>query len=128
MTNKEYKQKRPFIIAVDCDGTIWKRDVKFPGCGTPRQEIIDQIKKFKKAGAVIILWTCRGSKTLEPVIAFCKEQGIVYDAINKNYKSFTNGFAKRKIFAHYYIDDQMFSPEQFAKLDVEAAIKQHNNG
>ena len=85
MTLKEFNQKRPFILAVDCDGTLWLKDMKFPGCGTPRNDVIEKVKKFKKDGAYIILWTCRSVSQLEPVRAFCKEHGIVYDAINKNY-------------------------------------------
>jgi len=123
MTKKEYKQKRPLVIAVDCDGTLWKRDKKYPECGTPRKEIIKQVNAFKKAGAIIILWTCRGTKAIEIMKAFCKEQDIAYDAINRNYRRFSKGFAKRKIFADYYVDDQMFSPDDFSKLDVETIVK-----
>jgi len=126
MTEKEIRQKRPFIIAVDCDGTLWKKDVKYPGCGTPNRKRIEQVKRFKAAGAIVLLWTCRGEKDLEPVKVFCKEQGIIYDAINKNYKRYANGFASRKIFADRYIDDQMLSLEEFDNLDVEATIKQHS--
>jgi len=116
MTKKEFKQKRPLIIAVDCDGTLWLKDVKYPATGTPRMDIIEKVKQLKRNGAFIILWTCRASKDYGPVKEFCKVHSIEYDVINKNYEHYKSGFAKRKIYADWYLDDQAISFNDFLKL------------
>jgi hydroxymethylpyrimidine pyrophosphatase-like HAD family hydrolase len=126
MTKKEMRRKQPFIVAVDCDGTLWFKNAKYPACGGPRIFVIEKVKQLKKLGAYIILWTCRADSELVPVRQFCKQHGIIYDAINQNYKRYSGGFAKRKIFAHYYIDDQAMSPEEFLNTKFERLINEHS--
>ena len=117
--------KKKLILAVDCDGTLWHKDVKYPACGTPKFDIIEQVKLFKKKGAKIILWTCRSPNDLEPVIEFCKKYKIKYECINSNCEFYHKSFAYRKIFAHYYIDDQNLSLDDFKTLNVERFINEH---
>lgn len=96
------------FIAIDFDGTI--ADHVFPEVGEPVPGAIEWIKKFKAAGAILILWTIRsdGHKhgdVLTAALEFCQSQGIKFDLINENPQSWTTS---NKAYAHVYIDDTAF--------------------
>ena len=98
---------RSKIIAVDFDGTLCEN--KWPDIGLPNEELIAYLKDQKRQGARLILWTCRSRRSLKAAIQWCKEHGLIFDAVNKNLKGVIRGFGSdtRKIFAHEYIDDRM---------------------
>ncbi|MFA7219196.1 MAG: hypothetical protein WC119_01655 [Synergistaceae bacterium] len=93
------------------------------------------MKKFKKAGASIILWTCREGKSLQEALSRCSQEGLEFDAVNENCsaqkeyqesKLKENGdtFGLRKIFADLYVDDRSpGSIEYFLKLDPKEECK-----
>ena len=93
------------IIAVDFDGTLCTNC--YPGVGFPNQVVIDYIKAEKKHGAKIILWTCRTGDILDTAVSWCKDQGLMFDAVNENLPEIVDAFGSdtRKIFANEYIDD-----------------------
>ena len=96
------------IIAVDFDGTLCKSE--FPEIGEPNTELIEYLKELREGGHSLILWTCRenilfGPKFLDQAVNWCRQQGLEFDAVNKNLQSH-NGFAKRKVLADVYIDDK----------------------
>lgn len=122
----------PFIVAIDYDGTLFEGS--YPDHGDPIQNVINKIKEFKKHGAEIVLWTCREGKSLKEAIKRCKQEGLVFDAINENAPSqleYMKQKAKegsllalRKIFADIYVDDRANgSIDYFLKIDVEATCK-----
>lgn len=88
------------VIAIDFDGTITK-DSKYPITGVIDLNAIDHIKKIKKLGHKIILWTCREGDELKEAIDLCSFHGIYFDSINEN----KNGNS-RKIRADFYIDNK----------------------
>lgn len=94
------------IIAVDFDGTLCQD--KFPKIGKPRKALIKFVKAHKTAGAKLILWTCRCGDRLKEAVAWCKEQGIEFDAINDNLKDYIKKYNNncRKVYADMYIDDK----------------------
>lgn len=96
-------------IAVDFDGTIVTH--KYPDIG---QDIgaFPWLKKFRDAGARLILWTMRNdSKESGPVLSdavrFCLDQGIEFFGINHN-PSQLSWTDSPKAYAHIYIDDMAF--------------------
>ena len=93
------------IIAVDFDGTLCTN--AYPYIGFENWLVIDYVIAQKKLGAKIILWTCRSGKLLEEAVAWCKELGLTFDAVNENLPEIIEAFGKdtRKIFANEYIDD-----------------------
>ena len=96
------------FIAIDFDGTI--ADHTFPDVGEAVPDAFKWIKEFKAAGAILILWTIRsdGGKhgdTLSRAIAFCEENGVVFDRINENPQRWSTS---NKAYAHVYIDDTAF--------------------
>lgn len=104
------------IIAVDFDGTLCEN--KCPDIGRPNKDMLNYIKKRRRNGCKIILWTCRTGKMLEDAVAWCKEQGLEFDAVNENLPEILEEFGgdSRKIFAHIYIDDRAYGKFRCAPL------------
>ncbi len=100
------------IYAVDFDGTL--ANTRFPEILGPREKVVAAVKMLKASGHKIILWTSRCGKDLEAAVEWCKEQGIVFDAVNE---PLPEQIAKwnndtRKIWADAYIDDKTVSVDQ----------------
>ncbi len=92
-------------IAVDFDGTIVEN--KYPEIGKPMIFAFETLKKLEDEGFMLILWTYRSGKKLQEAIDFCKENGIVFYAVNKSYpeEEYTEDIS-RKIQADIFIDDR----------------------
>ena len=95
------------IISVDFDGTLSLNGC-WPEPGEPNLKLIDYIKKRRKNGGKIILWTCRTEKDLEIALAWCDKQELEFDAINDNLPEVVEywGINSRKIECDIYIDDK----------------------
>ena len=103
---------RPIIVAVDFDGTIVEHN--FPKIGKAMPRAIEVLQKLKKAGAYLILWTCRTGKEEKEAILWLKSKGVEIDGCNEHsewakeeFKEFVerDGLGS-KIFADVYIDDR----------------------
>lgn len=93
------------FIAVDFDGTIV--DHRFPDIGNPVPGSFEWLKRFKAAGAKLILWTMRSDgqsygDVLSSAVAFCRGNGVEFDFVNENPQPWTTS---PKAYAHVYIDD-----------------------
>ena len=107
---KDYSNTRKMkIIAVDFDGTLCEN--KYPDIGAPRKQVIDRLLAEQANGTKIILWTCRTDEQVEKAVAWCKDQGLIFDAVNDNLGHMKDYFGcnPRKIFAHEYWDDRAVS-------------------
>ncbi|HPI53275.1 MAG TPA: hypothetical protein PLU10_01215 [Chitinophagaceae bacterium] len=93
------------IIAVDFDGTIVED--RYPGIGKPQLFAFDTLTMLQKEGHRLILWTYREGKLLQEAVDFCREQGITFYAVNKNYpEEEYNEATPRKLRADLFIDDR----------------------
>ena len=94
------------IYAIDFDGTLCINE--YPNIGQPIYKTIIFCKERKAEGHKLILWTCRSGKYLDEAVAWCKEQGLTFDAVNENLPEMIEMFDNdcRKVFADYYIDDR----------------------
>ena len=103
------------IIAVDFDGTLCGN--AWPNIGPPRKGVIEYAKHQKQNGARLILWTNRVGERLDEAVAWCSEQGIVFDAVNENLPDIVEKFGSdcRKVFADEYIDDKAVLPDALDK-------------
>lgn len=99
------------VIAVDFDGTLCELG-HYPEIGNPIPKTISKLKEKQKEGYAIILNTCRYGKALENAVEWCKEQGILFDAVNENLKERIDFFGGdcRKISADEYWDDRAINP------------------
>ncbi len=113
------------IIAVDFDGTLCEH--VFPDIGKPEQETIDMLISLRTIGNKLILWTCREGEHLQQAVNWCALQGLEFDAVNENVSSEFSNFtgARRKIYAHVYLDDKAMHPETF--IDVFKTILKELN-
>ena len=92
-------------IAIDFDGTIVEDD--YPNIGKPRIFAFETLKKLQEDGHRLILWTYRSGLKLEDAVAFCKDQGIEFYAVNKSFPEEQFDYTKsRKIHADLFIDDR----------------------
>ena len=105
MEKRNYK-----IYAVDFDGTLCEN--AWPEIGKPNYMLIQILKALREKGDKFILWTCRTANRLDEAIAWCKEQGLEFDAVNENLPEIIGQFGteSRKVFADVYIDDKVINP------------------
>lgn len=99
-------ENNKLIIAVDFDGTIVEH--KYPAIGEEMLFAFSTLKALEKQGHTLILWTYRAGKELDEAVAYCKQNGIEFYAVNKNFpeEKFDNETMSRKIIADVYIDDR----------------------
>lgn len=104
--SKQNKATLPKIVAIDFDGTLVED--KFPEIGKPNEFMFKTVKALQANGVRVVLWTCRDGKNLIDAIAFCRNKGIVFDAINTNIPEVIELYQNdtRKVFADLYIDDK----------------------
>lgn len=92
-------------IAVDFDGTLVEN--KYPEIGKPLLFAFETLKKLQEEGHLLILWTYRSGQKLDEAVAFCKNKGIQFYAVNKSFpeEEYDPAFS-RKILADFFIDDR----------------------
>lgn len=94
-------------IAIDFDGTIVSD--RYPAIGTERPFATQTLRMLEEEGHRLILWTCREGKELEDALAWCKERGVEFYAVNKDFPEEDvekNRVFSRKIKADFFIDDR----------------------
>lgn len=93
-------------IAVDFDGTIVEHE--YPGIGREKLFAFQTLRELEKSGALLILWTFRTGKELKEAVDFCRNNGVEFYAVNKNYPEeiFDEATVSRKINADIFIDDK----------------------
>ena len=94
------------IIAVDFDGTIVEH--KYPKIGNEIPFAIDTLKKLKNEHHKLILWSVREGKLLDDAVAFCRERGLEFYAVNRNYpeEQLGHDYFSRKLKADLFSDDR----------------------
>ena len=94
-------------IAVDFDGTIVEH--AYPAIGKERPFATETLKMLIKDRHELILWTVREGKLLDEAIDWCKQRGVEFYAINRDYpeeeKENNNKFS-RKLKVDLWIDDR----------------------
>ena len=95
------------VIAVDFDGTIVEH--RYPAIGKELPFAIETLCKLTEEGHCLILWTVREGEYLDDAVKFCRERGLEFYAINREYpeeeKERNNHFT-RKLKADMWIDDR----------------------
>ena len=95
-------------IAVDFDGTIVEH--RYPEIGEERPFATDTLKMLIKDRHKLILWTVREGKLLDDAVEWCRQRGVEFYAINREYPEETihnNQHFSRKLAAvDMWIDDR----------------------
>lgn len=95
------------IIAVDFDGTIVEH--RYPEIGAERPFATDTLRMLIKERHKLILWTVREGQLLQDALDWCKERGVEFYAVNKDFPEENvekNIHFSRKIKADLFIDDR----------------------
>lgn len=93
------------VIAVDFDGTIVEH--KYPDIGNEMMFAFDTLKALQSKGHRLILWTYRKGKELEEAVEFCRQNGMIFYAVNENHPGeMAEEDFSRKINADIFIDDR----------------------
>jgi hypothetical protein len=94
-------------IAVDFDGTIVEH--KYPAIGEEIPFAVDTLKMLIRDRHKLILWSVREGHLLDEAVAWCRERGIEFYAVNKDYPEETtenNQHFSRKLKVDIFIDDR----------------------
>lgn len=93
-------------IAIDFDGCLCTN--AYPEIGEPNWTVIYRAKAEQRAGAGLILWTCREGQLLLNAIAACEGWGLIFDSVNESLPDWIEEFGTRprKIGATEYWDDK----------------------
>ena len=94
-------------IAVDFDGTIVEH--RYPEIGQEIPFAIDTLKMLIKDHHRLILWSVREGKLLEDAVNWCRERGVEFYAVNRDYPEETtenNQHFSRKLKVDLWIDDR----------------------
>ena len=94
-------------IAIDFDGTIVTH--RYPAIGEELPFAIETLKMLIQERHKLILWSVREGKLLDDAVNWCKERGVEFYAVNKDYpeeKIESNNHFSRKIKADIFIDDR----------------------
>lgn len=93
-------------IAVDFDGTIVEH--RYPEIGREIPFAIDTLKMLTKEGHRLILWSVREGRLLEEAVEWCRERGLEFYAVNKDYpeESREDKNYSRKLKVELFIDDR----------------------
>ena len=93
-------------IAVDFDGTIVEH--RYPEIGHEIPFATDTLKMLSKEGHRLILWSVREGKLLDEAVEWCRERGLEFYAVNKDYpeESKKDNHYSRKLKVEMFIDDR----------------------
>lgn len=95
------------LIAIDFDGTIVEH--RYPSIGRELPFAIDTLKKLQEEGHRLILWTVREGRLLDEAVEFCRERGVEFYAVNRDYpeeERERNNHFSRKLKVDLWIDDR----------------------
>lgn len=95
-------------IAVDFDGTIVEH--MYPEIGNERPFAIETLKMLIADRHKLILWSVREGKLLDDAVNWCKERGVEFYAVNRDYPeergTENNNHFSRKLKVDMFIDDR----------------------
>lgn len=96
------------VIAVDFDGTIVEH--KYPAIGKELPFATATLKMLIQEGHRLLLWTVREGRELEEAVAWCRDRGVEFFAINADIPEEQPGDKgySRKLKADLFIDDRGF--------------------
>lgn len=94
-------------IAVDFDGTIVEH--RYPAIGPEKPFAIETLKMLIRDRHQLILWTVREGRLLDDAIAWCRERGVEFWAVNRDFPEediTRNENFSRKLRVDLFIDDR----------------------
>lgn len=106
----EYKLHGKLVVAYDYDNTVFDYHNK----GYTFEKVIDLIRRCKKLGFYLIVFTGSNSTRFGEISQYLNENDIPFDAINENPPFFKSD--SRKIFFNIILDDRAGLPSAYNVL------------
>ncbi|MDB0996157.1 hypothetical protein PL671_22305, partial [Phocaeicola vulgatus] len=81
----------------------------YPAIGRELPFAIETLKKLRDEHHRLILWTVREGRLLDEALAFCRDRGLEFYAVNRDYpeeEKGRNNHYSRKLKADLFIDDR----------------------
>lgn len=94
-------------IAVDFDGTIVEH--RYPDIGEEKPFAVQTLRMLIADHHRLILWSVREGKLLDDAVNWCRQRGLEFYAVNRDYPEETvggNEHYSRKLKADIFIDDR----------------------
>lgn len=94
-------------IAVDFDGTIVRH--RYPAIGEEILFATETLRKLIEEHHKLILWSVREGKLLDEAVEWCRERGVEFYAVNRDYPEediTLNQHFSRKLKVDLFIDDR----------------------
>lgn len=93
-------------IAVDFDGTIVEH--KYPAIGKEIPFATETLRMLMHDRHRLILWSVREGKYLDEAVQWCRDRGVEFYAVNRDYPEETDKHDtfSRKLKADIFIDDR----------------------
>lgn len=94
-------------IAVDFDGTIVEH--RYPDIGPEKPFAIETLKMLIRDRHQLILWSVRTGRLLDEAIAWCRDRGVEFWAVNRDFPEediTRNKDFSRKLRVDLFIDDR----------------------
>lgn len=102
---KPFLSENSKVLAIDFDGTVVEH--KYPAIGKEMLFAFATLKALQQKGHKLILWTIRTGNLLQDAVDYCKENGVEFYAVNKNYpEEVLDEKTSRKLNADIFIDDR----------------------
>lgn len=102
---KPFVSENSKVIAIDFDGTVVEH--KYPEIGKEMLFAFATLKALQQKGHKLILWTIRTGDLLKEAVDFCRQNGVEFYAVNKNYpEEVLDERTSRKLNADIFIDDR----------------------
>lgn len=95
------------IIAVDFDGTIVEH--RYPEIGPEKPFATETLRMLIRDRHQLVLWTVRTGRLLDEAIAWCRERGVEFWAVNRDFPEEDiekNEHYSRKLRVDLFIDDR----------------------
>jgi hypothetical protein len=95
------------LIAVDFDGTIVEH--RYPEIGEEKPFAVQTLRMLIADHHRLILWSVREGELLDEAVNWCRERGIEFYAVNRDYPEETldnNDHFSRKLKVDVFIDDR----------------------
>ena len=92
---------------MDFDGTIVTHE--YPAIGEELPFATETLRMLARDGHQLILWSVREGRLLQEAVDWCKERGVEFWAVNRDYpeeKVENNNHFSRKLKADLFIDDR----------------------
>lgn len=94
-------------IAVDFDGTIVEH--RYPAIGPEKPFATETLRMLMRDRHQLILWTVREGRLLDEAVAWCRERGVAFWAVNRDFPEEDierNRDFARKLRVDLFIDDR----------------------